>query len=171
MVITSTIDYPHQYLPLPLQDGYGLKPISPLLRTQMVSGRARQRRRYTSTPTQAPVSRLMNDVQGQAFEAWYRDAISDGAAWFNMNLRTPIGIKPYVCRFIDIYEGPVLIGGKYWQYNATLELWERPLAPLDGVTSLSLSRDRTSSISQLTQVAGTMTAINMLYASSGAGNK
>lgn len=71
----------------------------------------------------------MNDVQGQAFEAWYRDAISDGAAWFNMNLRTPIGIKPYVCRFIDIYEGPVLIGGKYWQYNATLELWERPLAP------------------------------------------
>lgn len=130
MGITSNIDYPHQYLPLPLQDGYGLKAISPLLRTQMVSGRARQRRRYTSTPTQTPVSWLMNDIQGQTFEAWYRDAIIDGAAWFNMNLRTPIGIKPYVCRFIDIYEGPVLIGGKYWQYSATLELWERPLLPL-----------------------------------------
>ncbi|ENN8392412.1 hypothetical protein AB6V67_11845 [Serratia marcescens] len=129
MGITSNIDYPHQYLPLPLQDGYGLKPISPLLRTPMVSGRARQRRRYISTPTETPVSWLMSDVQGQTFEAWYRDAISDGAAWFNMTLRTPIGIKPYVCRFTDIYEGPVLVGGKYWQYSATLELWERPLPP------------------------------------------
>ena len=46
-----------------------------------------------------------------------------------MTLRTPIGIKPYVCRFVDIYEGPVLVGGKYWQFSATLELWELPLVP------------------------------------------
>jgi hypothetical protein len=34
---------------------------------------------------------LLTDSQAQAFEAWYRDAITDGAAWFNMNLRTPGG--------------------------------------------------------------------------------
>jgi hypothetical protein len=32
--------YPHDYLPLPLMDGYGFKHISPLLRTEMTSGRA-----------------------------------------------------------------------------------------------------------------------------------
>ncbi|AVJ17220.1 hypothetical protein CLM71_08795 [Serratia sp. MYb239] len=127
MALTSNINYPHDYLPMALQEGYALKPISPLLRTDMVTGRARQRRRYTSTPTQTTVSWLMNDVQGMTFEAWFRDALSDGSAWFNMVLRTPIGVKPYLCRFTDIYDGPVLTGGKYWQYSATLELWERPI--------------------------------------------
>lgn len=131
MAITTNIDYPHKYLPLPLQDGFAYQPISPLLRTEMTSGRARQRRRYTSTPTQAAVSWIMTDGQGQAFEAWFRDVITDGSAWFNMMLKAPTGIKPYVCRFVDIYEGPTLIGGKYWQFSATLELWERPL-PLPG---------------------------------------
>lgn len=129
MGITSNIDYPHDYLPLPLQDGYRLKPVSPLLRTSMSSGRARQRRLYTSTPTEVSVSWIMDDSQGQIFEAWYRDAIADGASWFNMKLKTPIGVRGYVCRFTDIYEGPTLEGGRYWRYSATLELWERPLLP------------------------------------------
>jgi hypothetical protein len=51
----ADIIYPDEYLPMPLMDGYGFKPISPLLRTEMTSGRAQQRRRYTSTPTQASV--------------------------------------------------------------------------------------------------------------------
>lgn len=47
----ADIFYPEEYLPMPLMDGYGFKPISPLLRTEMTSGRAQQRRRYTSTFT------------------------------------------------------------------------------------------------------------------------
>ena len=91
MAISTSINYPHDALPVPLQEGYGLRPISPIARTQMTSGRARQRRRYTSTPTVATVDWLLTDSEAQAFEAWYRDAITDGAAWFNMNLRTPGG--------------------------------------------------------------------------------
>ncbi len=129
MAITSTIKYPHDVLPVPLQEGYGLTPTSPIIRTQLTTGRARQRRRYTSTPTQARVTWLLTDVQAQTFEAWFRDALSDGATWFNMNLRTPGGESSKVCRFTDIYDGPALTGGNYWQYTATLELWERPLLP------------------------------------------
>lgn len=126
------IYYPHDYLPMPLQDGYAFQAVSPLLRTQLVSGRARQRRLYTSTPTNATVKWLMeNDGQGQVFEAWFRDALTDGAAWFYMKLQTPIGVKFYKCRFTDIYQGPTLVPPIYWQYSATLELWERPL-PLPG---------------------------------------
>ncbi|VFT21057.1 alkanesulfonate ABC transporter permease [Klebsiella pneumoniae] len=40
-----------------------------------------------------------------AFESWFRDALSDGAAWFMMKLQTPAGIKFYKCRFTDIYQG------------------------------------------------------------------
>ena len=55
----ADIFYPDEYLPMPLMDGYGFKPISPLLRTEMTSGRAQQRRRYTSTPTQASVKWIL----------------------------------------------------------------------------------------------------------------
>lgn len=132
MAKTTSINYPADYLPIPLQDGYGLKPVSPILRTDLVSGRARQRRLYTSTPTQAAVSWSFSDPEGQLFEAWHRDTIHDGADWFNMPLRSPLGTTDlYVCRFVDIYEGPTIEGGNYWRYTAVLELWERPILPPD----------------------------------------
>ena len=127
MSITSDIDYPDDYLPMPVQEGYGLKPVSPLLRTELTSGRARQRRRYTSTPTQAQVTWLFLEAEAQLFETWFRDTITDGADWFNSKLRSPLGVESYVCRFVDIYDGPIITGGKYWQFTATLELWERPI--------------------------------------------
>ena len=126
----TDINYPHDSLPMPLQEGYGFQPVSPLKRTQLITGRARQRRAYTSTPTQASITWFMEtDAQGLAFESWFRDALSDGAAWFMMKLQTPAGIKFYKCRFTDIYQGPVLVAPIYWKDTATLELWERPLAP------------------------------------------
>lgn len=101
----ADIIYPDEYLPMPLMDGYGFKPISPLLRTEMTSGRARQRRRYTSTPTHASVKWIFQtDALAQVFEAFFRDALKDGQSWFYLRLQTPIGVKPYKARFIDIYE-------------------------------------------------------------------
>lgn len=126
----TDIHYPHNHLPLPLQEGYGFQPVSPLLRTQLTSGRARQRRQYTSTPTQASVKWIFTtDAQAMIFEAWYRDVLSDGAAWFLMRLQTPLGVRDYRCRFTDIYQGPTLVAPIYWQFSATLELWERPILP------------------------------------------
>lgn len=126
----ADIYYPHDYLPLPLQDGYGLQPVSPLRRTQLTSGRARQRRLYTSTPSEVSVKWLFtSDSQAQVFEAWFRDALGDGVKWFMMKLQTPVGVKFYKCRFTDIYQGGTLTGSLYWQFSATLELWERPLPP------------------------------------------
>ena len=102
----TDIYYPHDSLPMPLQEGYGFQPVSPLKRTQLTTGRARQRRAYTSTPTQASIT-------------WFMET----------DAQTPAGIKFYKCRFTDIYQGPVLVAPIYWKYTATLELWERPLAP------------------------------------------
>ena len=118
MGITSNIDFPHQYFPMPQRSGLGYTPVSPLMRSTMTSGRTRQRRKYTSVPTEAGVSWVFTDVQAQLFEAW-----------FNMRIRTPLGVSDYVCRFKDIYDGPVLYALGYWKISATLELWERPILP------------------------------------------
>lgn len=92
----ADIFYPDEYLPMPLMDGYGFKPISPLLRTEMTSGRAQQRRRYTSTPTRASVKWIFKtDALAQVFEAFFRDALKDGQSSFYLKLQTPIGVKPY----------------------------------------------------------------------------
>lgn len=127
MTISTNINYPSKYLPGVLKDGFGLKAASPMLRTQLTSGRVRQRRAFTSTPSNTDVQWLLNDKQAQFFEVWFRDTLKDGASWFNMPLLTPLGLQNYVCRFTDIYEGPTPEGGLYWRYSANLELWERPV--------------------------------------------
>ena len=120
-------EYPHDLLPMPLREGYGLTPVSPLMRTDMQSGRAKQRRRYQSTPTQAPINWIFTQPgQASLFEQWYQHVLMDGVLWFNMKLRTPEGVKFYKCRFIDIYQGGELDGPNYWRYSAEVELWERP---------------------------------------------
>lgn len=124
------IEYPREYLPLPLREGYAFQAVSPMQRTEMQSGRARQRRRFTSVPTMASVAWILDDVQAQLFEAWFEDALRSGSEWFECPLKTPEGIRDYVARFTDIYAGPALVGVSHWRFTAELELRERPiLAP------------------------------------------
>lgn len=112
-------------LPLPEQSGYAIQHISPLQRTSMVSGRARQRRVYTSVPSNVAVQWVFNDQQAQLFELFFRYGIADGADWFFCKLQTPLGIMDYECRFTDIYEGPTLVSFDAWTVSATLEIRER----------------------------------------------
>jgi len=118
--------WPEQ-LPLPEQSGYAIQHVSPLQRTEMVSGRARQRRIYTSVPSMVAVQFFCTELQAMAFEAWFRDAITDGADWFLCTLKTPIGLKKYEARFSGIYEGPVLVAFNNWTFSATIEIREREI--------------------------------------------
>jgi len=67
-----------------------------------------------------------DDMQVQLFESWFEEVLVSGVDWFECDLKTPQGIRPYKARFTDIYEGPTLDGG-YWRFRAPLELWERPI--------------------------------------------
>ena len=62
----AVIDFPAE-LPMPLRNGYDTNHVSPLMRTELQTGRARQRRRYTSVPTMASVSWIMTQQQAQLF--------------------------------------------------------------------------------------------------------
>lgn len=120
--------YPSQ-LPLPMRADYGLQHVSPFVTTELASGRSRSRRVFRSVPSHVPVVYLFRtDAEAAFFEAWFRDAIADGVAWFEAPLRSPIGPKNYECRFAGMYEGPVLVQ-QYWRVSARLELRERPLLP------------------------------------------
>ena len=122
------IQYP-EGLPLPQLDGYGFSPTSAVVKTQMRSGRVRMRRQYASVPTWAPVRWQFTPTQAQLFEAWYEEVLVSGTQWFEMPLQTPQGLANYRARFSDIYQGPDLVGADSWRFSATLELFERPLAP------------------------------------------
>lgn len=129
MAITSDINWPAG-LPCALREGHSTQHGTPFVRTQMESGRARQRRKFSSVPSVQQFSWLMTQAQCMAFEAWFRDSLEDGAAWFNMRSRTPLGKDTdLVCRFVDMYAGPDIAGRDLWRISAPLENWERPLLP------------------------------------------
>lgn len=117
-------------LPRGLHSGRKYQLHSPLMRSELVSGRARQRRRFTSVPEAVSVGWLFNDLQGQAFEAWWRDVLVDGSLWFECLLDHPLGYAHYTCRFTDVYSGPSRVGPKLWSYSAELEIRERIAAPI-----------------------------------------
>lgn len=135
----AAIDFPVG-LPLPLRSGYDVNHASPLMRTELQSGRARQRRRYTSVPSLAAVTWIFSQSEAQFFEAWFRWHLADGTEWFNARLRTPMGLMAYECRFAEMYAGPQLVGVDRWQVQAQLELRDRPTLPpgYDIVQSLVL---------------------------------
>ena len=120
----ALVSWPEQ-LPLPEQSGYAIQHVSPLQRTQMVSGRARQRRVYTSVPSNVAVQWFLTEQQAQLFEAFFRYAITDGADWFLLPLKTTMFTGDHECRFTGIYEGPVLIAYDKWTVSATIEIKER----------------------------------------------
>ena len=118
------VSWPTQ-LPLPEQSGYAIQHVSPMQRTTMVSGRARQRRVYTSVPSNVAVQWFLTEQQAQLFEAFFRYAITDGADWFLLPLKTPMLTGDYECRFTGIYEGPTLTTFDKWTVSATIEVKER----------------------------------------------
>lgn len=117
-------------LPLPLQDGYKLQPVSGVRRTKMQSGRARVRRKFKSVPTIATVTWLMTTEQAAIFQHWFDKYAEDGAAWVDIPLQTPTGgsqAQMYKCRFTDIYDGPNLVEANVWHISAEIEIREQPI--------------------------------------------
>ena len=125
-MITTDIDFPAE-LPCFLRESYDIQGVNEILRTDMASGRARQRREFENTPLNVTASILLSQQQAQLFEAWYRYELKS-YQWFNATLRTPAGIHPIVCRFMQRYAGPLLTANK-WRYTFSLELYEQDILP------------------------------------------
>lgn len=124
-----TVTYPTS-LPVGLRGSRTYQVVSPLQRSALVSGRSRQRRKYTSVPEMAKVSFLYNNAESMAFVAWFRDALVDGSLWFECPLKTEMGLDYHTCRFTDIYEGPNPVGPNLWSVSGEIEIKARVALPI-----------------------------------------
>lgn len=127
--MATDIDFPPE-LPVGLREGYSLSLVQPFARTQMASGRAKQRQTFDNVPEIASISWLLSPQEGMIFEAWFRHKIRNGTDWFNVDLRTTMdgdltpGVSSYECRFVTVYEKSTE-GLCKWRFTAELELRER----------------------------------------------
>ena len=110
-----------QHLPLPTISGYSIKPDDAIIRTDMESGPARQRRRFTQTPSKIAVRWVMNQEQFSLFEAWYKFHAKEGAEWFDIQLLGGLGLLEQEARFIQQFEAG-LYKGLLWEITAELEI-------------------------------------------------
>lgn len=118
------VEWPNS-LPLPLVEGYALTPQEAVLRTDMESGPARQRRRFRQTPTRITVRWLFSEFEFALFEAWYKYHADEGAQWFQITLLGGLGLLPHQARFTGQFEAG-LMPGQLWDVKGVLEVRERP---------------------------------------------
>lgn len=114
-----------QHLPYPTTEGYSIKPGEAIVRTDMESGPARQRRRYTQTPSKISVRWVMDREQFSLFEAWYKYHAKEGAEWFYITLLGGLGLLEQEARFTQQFEAK-LLNGYLWEITSELEIRDRP---------------------------------------------
>lgn len=112
-------------LPCPLRENYEFTPVNNIRRTQMDSGRARQRIEFRNVPTMVQLSWIMNSPQASLFEAWAAQVV--GAGWFTLTLLTPLGFDEQEVRFTETPIGGQLTGKFSWRYRVVCEVRKRPL--------------------------------------------
>jgi len=113
-------------LPLPTVEGYTIQPSDAIIRTEMESGLARQRRRFTHAPSRISVRWIMRREQFAIFEAWYYWFAQEGGAWFEVELLGGIGLVAQQARFTRQFQAQ-LLGRVLWEIRSELEIRERPV--------------------------------------------
>ena len=126
-----TVYFPEK-LPYPTVDGYSIKPGEAIIRTEMEAGPARQRRRYTQTPSRITVKWTMSPEQFSLFEVWYRYQAKEGGEWFFITLLGGLGLTSQEARFTQQFEAS-LLNGYLWQISSELEIRDRPTLTEDAM--------------------------------------
>lgn len=116
-------DYPVG-LPLAMRDGYSFTPTNNIVRTDMQSGRARQRVEFENVPDMLKLKWTLTQEQSRLFGTWARNVV--GAGWFTMTILTPQGFDSVEMRFTERVDGPSLIGRFHWVWSATVEIRNMP---------------------------------------------
>lgn len=118
------IKYPKD-LKLPLVSSHTLAQQSNLLRTDMASGRARQRKRFQSVPTTMGATWKLNKHQALILEGFVTHGTNDAVNWFLMPIRTPEGVIEHEVRFKKSPLESASFNGGFWNYSANIEIKKR----------------------------------------------
>ena len=144
----SAIEWPTTF-PATKISKYGLRPGESIARTQMESGTARQRQRFTSTPSYVTIEWAMkSDIFG-LFEAWYIHKAKAGGEWVSMYLYNGLGKTLNEVRFLQPYEAKP-VSRNDWVVMANVEVREMSVLS-EGALDIMLDGDITPS--ELTDLA------------------
>lgn len=108
-------------LPKPLRSGYGVEPESAFIRTDMESGPARQRKRFTAVPEGIAVSWRFKPAEMVTFRDFYADDINLGTDYFTCDFDIGYGIQTYNVRFTSAPKFQPL-PGMNWSVSGKLEV-------------------------------------------------
>jgi len=118
MVMTT---YP-EGLPQPLRENSGFQPTDTTVRTEMASGRARQRPGFEFTPDDVTFVWHLTGPQAQLFKSWIKNVRT---GWFTMKFTTPEGFFAQEVRFKKPASGPRRVGIDTWWYSGEMDIRER----------------------------------------------
>lgn len=118
-------------LPSPQISTNELKHVSPFSRSQMISGRTRQRKEFDKTISNTVFSFVFSAADVLVFEEWYENSINSGQDWFTIKRLTAGGIQDVQARFTSMYQGanPMSLNG-FWSVSFNAEI--RDYFVLDG---------------------------------------
>jgi len=119
------VNYPQQ-LDGPLLSGYTLNQKTNLLRSDMESGLAVSRVRFTNVSSTMASTWLFDEEQAALFEIFIDEDLHGGLLWFEMPIKTPAGIQTAQLRFVtDPRENCSPTSITHWQYKADIEVKSR----------------------------------------------
>lgn len=113
-------------LPPPTLANYSYQAQAPLIRTNMDTGLARQRRRFVSIPSQIGVQFVLNQEQLALFEAFCHYDLLDGLCWFTARIANGMEVQGVKARWIGAWKVDLLDAG-IWQVSGTLESINLPV--------------------------------------------
>ena len=126
------VRYPKD-LKLPHVSTHRLSQNPNLLRTDMASGRARQRKRFQSVPTTMAATWKLKDEQAVILEGFVKHGTNDAVNWFVMPIRTPQGLIDHDVRFKQSPLESCSFNGGFWSYSANIEIKERQIVSEEGM--------------------------------------
>ncbi|WP_020699231.1 hypothetical protein [Reyranella massiliensis] len=112
-------------IPLPLKQGYVLKPRPNVRRTELEQGAGRVRRNGRQKPTELAVVWELTQYELMLLQGFHEHQADEGTAWFGMRLLTYVGLVICEVRFKGEINQPKQ-AGHLWQVSATLEVREIP---------------------------------------------
>lgn len=126
--------YLNDLLPLPRKDGYSIEPDGGIIKSQMESGTARQRRTTTSSTSAITVRWSFTNREFAVFQAWVKHDALYGAAWFDIDLLSGLGLVTHEARFVDKvpYKGSINTNTNKWDVTARLEVKDEATLSLGG---------------------------------------
>lgn len=114
------ITWPSNILPNPSND-FGADANPGTIRTQMDSGRFRQRPRFTGEHETMNVTWLLTDYEFGVFKSIHKHLLYNGSDWFTCPLPMGDALKPFKVRFLEGKYAAKHVPVLNWRVTATFE--------------------------------------------------